>query len=88
MSQKHETPNLLETFTWEEFKLWLDERFMPRHLVLWNGIKLLEPTQGDDKGSLVAYIKDFSCMLNVVPLKNNMLESWSSYMDSSLKCER
>jgi hypothetical protein len=33
-------------------------------------IELLKPTQGDDKGLLATYIKDFNCMLNVVPLKN------------------
>jgi hypothetical protein len=42
---KRETHNLLETFTWEEFKLQLDSRFMPHHLVLWDGMELLEFTQ-------------------------------------------
>lgn len=70
MSQKHETLDLLKTFTWEEFKLQLDERFMSHRLVLWDGIELLELTQGDDNGLLATYIEDFNCMLNVVTLKN------------------
>jgi hypothetical protein len=38
MSKKQETFDLLETFTKEEFKLRLDERFMLHHLVLaWHG---------------------------------------------------
>jgi len=38
MSKKQETFDLLETFTKEEFKLQLDERFMSHHLVLaWHG---------------------------------------------------
>jgi hypothetical protein len=48
----------------------LDKRFTPHHLVLRDGIKLLKPTQGNNKGLLATYIKDFNCMLNVVPLKN------------------
>jgi hypothetical protein len=68
MSQKQETLNLLETFMWEKFKLWLDMRFMLHHLVLWNGMELLELTQWDNKGSLAAYVQDFSRMLTMVPL--------------------
>jgi hypothetical protein len=68
--QKQETPNLLETLTWEEFKLQLDKRFTSHHLVLLDGMKLLETTQGDNKGSLVAYIQDFSRILTMVPLKD------------------
>jgi hypothetical protein len=48
----------------------LDKRFTSHHLVLWDGMELLELTQGDDKGSLVAYIQNFNCMLTVVPLKD------------------
>jgi hypothetical protein len=57
---KQKAPNLLETLTWEEFKLQLDRRFTSYHLVLWDGMKLLEPTQGDNKGSLAAYVQDFN----------------------------
>jgi hypothetical protein len=39
-------------------------------LVLWDGMKLLEPTQGDNKGSLAAYVQDFNWMLTMVPLKD------------------
>jgi hypothetical protein len=70
MSQKQETPNLIKTFIWEEFKLQLDKRCTPHHLVLQNGTELLKPTQGDDKGSFATYIRDFNFMLNVVHLKN------------------
>jgi len=52
MSQKQETFNLFETFTWEEFKLRLDERFTLHHLVLQNNMEFLNFTQGDDKGLL------------------------------------
>jgi hypothetical protein len=40
MFRKQETPNLLETLTWEEFKLQLNKTFMPHDLVLsrWDGI--------------------------------------------------
>jgi hypothetical protein len=69
MSQKQETPNLLETLTWEEFQLWLDNRFSLHHLVFWDGMKLLEFTQGDNRGSLVTYVHDFNWMLITIPLK-------------------
>ncbi len=39
------------TLTWEEFKLRLDKRFMPHHLVLQDGMEFLEFTQGDNGGS-------------------------------------
>jgi hypothetical protein len=57
MSQKQETLDLFKTFTWEEFKLRLDGRFMLHHLLLENGMELLEFTQWDNKGSLAAYIQ-------------------------------
>jgi hypothetical protein len=40
MSQKQETPELLETLSWEEFKLWLDGRFMSQKLgaLKWVGV--------------------------------------------------
>jgi hypothetical protein len=44
--------------------------FTPHHLVLWDGMELLELTQGDDKGSLAAYVQDFNRMLTMVPLKD------------------
>jgi hypothetical protein len=50
MSQKQEMFNFRETFTWEEFKLQLDRRFMPHDLVLWDGMELLEFTQWDNRG--------------------------------------
>jgi hypothetical protein len=68
--QKQETPNLFETLTWEEFKLQLDRRFTSYHLVFWDGMKVLEPTQGDNKGSLAAYVQNFNRMLTMVPLKD------------------
>jgi hypothetical protein len=70
MSQKQKTPNLFETFTWEEFKLWLDGRFMSHHLVLQDGMEFLEFTQGDNKGSLTTYVQDFNRMLIMVPFKD------------------
>ncbi len=33
-------------------------------------MELLELTQGDDKGSLAAYVQDFNRMLTMVPLKD------------------
>jgi hypothetical protein len=47
---------LLEVLTWEEFKLQLNERFMPHHLVLKNMMELLELAQGDGTGSLAHYV--------------------------------
>ncbi len=44
MSQKQKTLDLLETFTWEEFKLQLDERFTLHHLVFQDSMELLELT--------------------------------------------
>jgi hypothetical protein len=70
MSQKQETPNFLETFTWEEFKLRLDIRFTPHHLVLQDGMELLEFTQWDERGSLATYVQGFYQMLTIVPLKD------------------
>lgn len=48
----------------------MDKRFMPHHLVFQDGMELLELTQGDDIGSLAAYVQDFSRMLTMVPLEN------------------
>jgi hypothetical protein len=48
--------NLLETLTWKEFKLWLDGRFTPHHLVFQNGMEVLEFTQGDNIGFLATYV--------------------------------
>jgi hypothetical protein len=45
---------------------------MPHHLVLQNGMELLEFTQGDDRGSLVVYVQDFNCML--VPFKDEYVQ--------------
>jgi hypothetical protein len=56
MSQKQETFDLLKTFAWKEFKLQLNRKFMPHHLVLQDGMELLELIQGDDRGSLVTYV--------------------------------
>jgi hypothetical protein len=56
MSQKHETLNLFEVITWEEFKLWLIEKSMPHHLVLKDKMELLELAQGDGVGSLACYV--------------------------------
>jgi hypothetical protein len=69
MSYKQETPNMLNIFTWEEFKLWLNEKFMPHHLVFKDGMELLDFTQGNGVGSFAHYVLDFSQRLNVVPLK-------------------
>jgi hypothetical protein len=71
MSQQQETLDLLKTFMWEEFKLWLDRRFMLHHLVLQDRMELLELTQWDNKGSLAAYVQDFNHMLTMVPLKDD-----------------
>jgi len=43
---------------------------MSHHLVLQDGMKLLELTQGDNRGLLAAYVQDFNRMLTLVPLKN------------------
>jgi hypothetical protein len=42
MSYKQKTPNMLNVLTWEEFKLQLNEKFMPYHLVLKDGMELLD----------------------------------------------
>jgi hypothetical protein len=42
---------------------------MPHHLVLKDGMELLDLTQGDGVGSLAHYVLDFNQRLNVVPLK-------------------
>ncbi|CAM6014561.1 unnamed protein product [Sphagnum balticum] len=70
MSQKQKTLDLFETLIQEEFKLWLDGRFMLHHLVHRDGMEFLELTQGDNKGSLTTYVQDFSRMLTMVPLKD------------------
>jgi len=69
MVQKQETPNLLEILTWKEFKLLLNETFMPHHLVLKDGMEFLEITQGDGMGSLAHYVQDFNTKLIIVPFK-------------------
>ncbi len=56
MSPKQETLDLLETLAWEGFKLWLDKRFTLHHLVLWDGMELLEFTRGDNRGYLATYV--------------------------------
>jgi hypothetical protein len=43
---------------------------MLHHLVLQDGMELLELTQGDDKGSLATYVQDFKQMFIVVPFKD------------------
>jgi hypothetical protein len=43
---------------------------MPHHLVLWDGMDLLEFNQGNNKGFFTTYVRDFSQMLIVVPLKD------------------
>jgi hypothetical protein len=48
----------------------MDGKFMLHHLMLWDGMELLELTQGADTSLLVAYVQDFSHMLIMVPLKN------------------
>jgi hypothetical protein len=53
MFKTQETFDFLETFSWEEFKLWLNGRFTPHYLVLKNKIKLLEFNQG---GSLATCV--------------------------------
>jgi hypothetical protein len=53
---KQKTRDLLETLTWEEFELQLNRKFMPHHLVLQDGMELLELIQGENKGSLVTYV--------------------------------
>jgi hypothetical protein len=45
-----------QTLTWEEFKLWLDGSFTLHHLMLQDGMELLEFTQGDDMGLLTTYV--------------------------------
>jgi hypothetical protein len=60
MSQKHETPNLLENLTFEEFKLQLDGKFMLNYLVFQDEMELLEVTQGNNKGFLATYVQDQS----------------------------
>ncbi len=70
MLQKEETSNLFKMLTWGDFKLWLDGKFIPHHLVLRNGMEFLELTQGEDRGLLLAYVQDFNCMLIMVPLKD------------------
>ncbi len=42
---------------------------MPHHLVLKDGMKFLELTQGDGVGSLTHYVQDFNTKLIIVPLK-------------------
>ncbi len=51
-----ETPNLLEVFTWEEFKPHLNKRFASHHLVLKDRMEFLELTQGDGAWSLAYYV--------------------------------
>ncbi len=43
---------------------------MLHHLVLRDGLELLELTQGNNKGFLATYVQDFSRMLIVIPLKD------------------
>jgi hypothetical protein len=69
MVQKQETPNLLKIFTWKEFKLLLNETFMPHHLVLKDGMEFLEIIQGDGMGSFAHYVQDFNTKLIIVPFK-------------------
>jgi hypothetical protein len=42
---------------------------MPFHLVLKDGMELLDIAQGDGVGYLANYVLDFNQKLNVVPLK-------------------
>jgi hypothetical protein len=53
---------------------------MLHHLVLKNGMELLNLAQGDGVGSLAHYVLDFGQRLNVVPLKESSQKSWSSCM--------
>jgi hypothetical protein len=55
---------------WEEFKLWLNKRFTLHHLVLRDGMEVLELTQEDNRGSLVTYIQNFNHTLTLVPLRD------------------
>jgi hypothetical protein len=43
-------------------------------LVLWDGMKLLELTQGDNKGSFATYVQDFNQMLTIVSLKDEYVQ--------------
>jgi hypothetical protein len=56
MSQKQKTSNLLETLMWEEFKSRLDGRLTLHHHMLWDGMELLELTQGDNMGLLATFV--------------------------------
>jgi len=56
MYQKQEKPNFFEIFKWEKFKLQLDIRFMPHHMLLRDEMELLEFTQWDNMGLLATYV--------------------------------
>jgi hypothetical protein len=43
---------------------------MPHHLVLWDGMELLELTQGNNKSFLATYVQNFSWMLIIVLFLN------------------
>ncbi len=57
---------MLEILPWEEFKLCLNERLMPHHLVLKEGMELLELAQGDKKNSLAHYVQNFNTKLTII----------------------
>jgi hypothetical protein len=56
MVQKQKKPKLLETFLSKEFNLCPNERFMSHHLVLKEGMELLELAQGDETNPLAHYV--------------------------------
>lgn len=53
---KQEKLNFFEIFKWEKFKLQLDIRFMPHHMLLRDEMELLEFTQWDNMGLLATYV--------------------------------
>jgi hypothetical protein len=65
MSQKQKTPNLLQSLTWEEFKLQFNERFTQHHLVC---------KDVDGAHSLECYVQNFIRMLPMVPLKEEFAQ--------------
>jgi hypothetical protein len=67
MFQKQKTPNLLESFTWKEFKSRLNKSFMLHCVLFKDGMEFWEFAQGDGMGSLAYYVQDFNHMLIVAP---------------------
>ncbi len=59
----------MEFLTWEDFKLWLNERFMLHNLVFKDGMEFLKLAQGDMVGYLVSHVQDFNQILTMVPMK-------------------